>query len=80
MKKDVVTKIDELIGFFVKPGSMARDPFQGLTGELSTLYSKVLAVARDGVKMKDAINTVIKQEGLNKNWAKKLKQYVKAYS
>jgi len=78
MEKDITVRIDELISFFVKPGSMSTDPFKGLTGELSMLYSKVIAY--NNLKPMQAVKQVIKDEGLNKNWAKKLKQYVKAYA
>jgi hypothetical protein len=81
MEKDIVTKLDEILNFFMKP-SMAGGggQFAGLESELSMLLSKVSEVMRnEKKKAKEAINIVIKNERLNKNWAKKLKQYAKKY-
>jgi len=91
MEKDIVVKIDEILNFFMKSsggGGGGQSP--AIQSELSMLYSKVnqqvkkikeLTSGENPKKIvKKAVEIVIKKEGLNKNWSKLLKQYVKQYA
>ena len=87
MAKDKVDKIDEL--FLAMAGAIggakakipaARGESPVIQAELSMLLSKVMQEMKTGKKQKQAVQAVVKSEGLNKNWTKLLKKYVKKYA
>jgi hypothetical protein len=95
MSKDIVVQIDEILAFAgaIAGGLTAKRPSgqsPEIQSELSYLFGKVTAVVKDMKQLttidntkklyKKAVLVVIKKEGLNKNWAKLLKQYVKKYA
>lgn len=87
MAKDIVKKIDEL--FFAMAaavgGAMAAKDMKAsgespaIQAELGQLLSKVMQAMKTEKNQKKAIQIVVRQEGLNKNWTKLLKKYVKKY-
>ena len=91
---DVVERIDEIFAFAgaIAGGLAAKRPSgesPALQAELSMLFGKVMTAmkeiqgmttASDKKVMKKAVEVVIKNERLNKNWAKLLKKYVKQYT
>lgn len=92
--KDVVERIDEIFAFAgaIAGGLAAKRPSgesPTIKAELSMLFGKVMTAmkeiqgmttANNKKVMKKAVDIVIKREGLNKNWSKLLKKYVKQYS
>jgi len=86
MQKDIVERIDEIVAFAgaIAGGLAAKRPKSSMESpaiqsELSMLFSKVMDANKKEKNIKKAVQAVIKREGLNKNWAKLLKKYVKQY-
>ncbi len=77
---DIITKLDEFIGFTagIVAGRMGRGGGSSsgvATGRLKELFLEVVySKEKDHMK---AVDLVIKQKGLDKKWAKKLRKHVK---
>lgn len=78
---DITERIDEILAFAgAVVGGLKSKPSNtssALRPELNRLLSIFLQNMRTMKDKKKAINKVIKQEDLNKNWEKKFRQYIK---